>query len=120
MPQQKLTKEMIRHIIALRHDEKTNWTYPKIRQFLLERYEVKVTTESIRKSYLKYKDDDFFEKSDVNDNAINNIGVEQKKPITPFVKKQSVNIPPKVYKSGLDETAYELSDSDILNHFKGD
>lgn len=120
MPQQKLTKEMIRHIIALRHDEKNNWTYPKIQQFLQERYEVRVTTESIRKSYLKHKDDDFFKKSDANNKTTNNIAVEQKKPIAPFIKKQSINIPPKVYKRGLDETAYELSDNDILNHFKGD
>lgn len=118
MPQPKLTKEMIRQIIALRYDEKTNWTYPKIQQFLLERYEIKVTTESIRKSYLKYKGD-FSERSDiVNANTINDIGGKQIA-ITPFIKKQSVNTPPR-YPSGLDETAYELSDKDILNHFKGD
>ena len=99
-----LTKEAIKYLIETYDCETTNYTFTEVANMIAEKFAIKVSSEAVRKSYLKYKGSFDVVKAD-------NKAVQVEKPKKVFERTEQVK--PKTGEGFNDSAGETLSKSDI-------
>ncbi len=119
MAKQQLTMVAIRFLVETYDDESTNYTFGDIAKMIVDKFGITVTTEAVRKSYHRHKEELRKEKNNITESTLESAIKQRKSEQLAVGKTVKKNLTKETKKDFDMSIADDLSKGDLDNLFKG-